>query len=242
MLKLASMQARTVTIAARFNGPSNSGNGGYTCGLLAEEIDGPSEATLRVPPPLETPLQLVRESDAVRLMHGEVLIAEARPVAFDLKPPPAPSLAQAEAARARYRGLLNHRYPTCFVCGPGRPAHDGLDIFTGPVEGHDMVASVWIPPPDLAGDDGRLSPLFIHAALDCPSYWALPRAGEIMGLLARLTSSIDAECPQIGEPLIVAAWPLGSDGRKHRGASALYGADGRVIARSEALWIEPRAN
>jgi hypothetical protein len=60
-------------------------------------------------------------------------------------------------------------------------------------------------------------------------------------LLARLTSAIDAPLPRAGEELIVAAWPISSDGRKHRGATALYHADGRVIARAEALWIEPKS-
>lgn len=235
------MQQKTVTIAARFNGPPTSGNGGYTCGLLAQHIEGPSEVTLRMPPPLQTPLTLTQHQGALRLLHGEALVAEARPAQLHLQPPPAPSLEQAAAARDRYRGLLTHRYGTCFVCGPGRPAHDGLDIFTGPVDGRDMVACVWTPGPAFASADGSLDPLFIHAALDCPSYWALPRAGEMMGLLARLTASIDGEPPCVDEPLIVAAWALGSSGRKHRGASALYAADGRVIARSEALWIEPRA-
>lgn len=234
------MSRAPVTIAARFNGPPESGNGGYVCGLLAREIQGASEVTLRAPPPLETPLTLVREGDRVRLLHGDTLIAEARPAALDLEAPAAPTLSAAEAARARYRGLLHHRYPTCFVCGAGRPAHDGLDLFTGPVEGSKMVACPWKPGPDLAGPDGRVAPEFVHAALDCPSYWALPRAGDMAALLARLTSSIDGELPRIGETCIVAAWPISSDGRKHRGATALYGLGGRVIARAEALWIEPR--
>jgi hypothetical protein len=234
------MPLGALTIAARFNGPAGSGNGGYVCGLLAREIQGPSEVSLRAPPPLDTPLALAHAGGTVRLMHGDAVIAEARPATFALAVPRAPTAAQAEAARARYRGLLNHRYPTCFVCGPQRE-HDGLDIFTGAVEGRDMVACVWTPASDLAGADGRIAPEFIHAALDCPSYWALPRAGDMAALLARLTASIDTELPRVGEPLIVAAWPLSSDGRKHRGASAVYSPDGAVIARAEALWIEPRS-
>jgi hypothetical protein len=234
------MVTMSITIPARFNGPSGSGNGGYVCGVLAREIDGPSEVTLRAPPPLETPLALVREGQGVRLMDGDAVIAEARPVAFDLQAPPPPTLAAAEAARARYRGLLHHRYPTCFVCGPSRPAHDGLELFTGPLDGGAMVACPWTPGADLAGDDGRIAPEFVHAALDCPSYWALPRAGDMAALLARLKSSVDGEPPRVGETCVIAAWPISSEGRKHRGATALYGSDGRLIARAEALWIEPK--
>jgi hypothetical protein len=233
---------RTISIATRFNGPPGSGNGGYVCGLLAKEIDGPSQAMLRVPPPLEKLLTLEADNDLATLHDGDVLIGEAKPVAFDLAAPPAPTLSEAREAAKRYAGFADHRYPTCFVCGQSRPAHDGLDLFTGKVEGRDMVACTWTPTPDLDFGDHRVAPEFIHAALDCPSYWALPRAGSMAALLARLTASIDGDLPRVGEELIVAAWPLGSDGRKHRGASAVYRADGEVIARAEALWIEPKTS
>jgi len=230
-----------ITIATRFNGPPDSGNGGYVCGLMANLIDGPSETTLRVPPPLETPLSLTRdESGAIALRDGDMLVGEARPIAFDLVAPPAPSLEEARAAAKRYAGFHEHRYTTCFVCGTARPHHDGLDIFTGKVEGRDMVACTWTPGADLADPNGVVRPEFIRAALDCPSYWALPHAGK-PALLARLRSSIDAPLPRAGDELIVAGWPLGSDGRKHRGAAAVYSASGSVIARADALWIEPRA-
>ena len=235
------MVPRTLVIPARFNGPANSGNGGYVCGVLAREINGPSEITLRSPPPLETPLTLSAAGAGVRLVHGETTVAEAQPISFDLAPPPFPGIPAAEAARARYRGLLNHRYPTCFVCGAGRPNKDGLDLFTGALGEGDVVASTWTPGPDLGGGDGHIAPEFIHAALDCPSYWSLPRAGEMAALLARLRARVDGEAPRIGETCVVCAWPIQSDGRKHRGGAVLYGSDGRLIARTEALWIEPRA-
>ncbi len=231
-----------LTIARRFNGPPESGNGGYVCGLMANVIDGPSEVALRAPPPLEQPLTLAHHANgAVTLHHGETLIAEAKPLArFDLAAPPAPTLNEARAAAARYAGLHDHRYPTCFVCGTRRPHRDGLELFTGAVEGPDLVACTWTPAADLADEHGVVRPEFVHAALDCPSYWALPHAGK-PALLARLASSIDGPLPRAGEELIVAAWPLSSSGRKHTGAAALYHADGALIARSEALWIEPRS-
>lgn len=232
---------QTIIIARRFNGPPGSGNGGYVCGLMAKLIDGPSEASLRAPPPLEKPLTLSKDETGVVSLHdGDMLLGEAKPIAFDLTAPPAPSLAEARAAAERYAGLHDHRYPTCFTCGTGRPLHDGLEVFTGPVDGANMVACTWTPGADLADANNIVHPEFIHAALDCPSYWALPHAGK-PALLARLASSIDAALPRAGEELIVAAWPISSDGRKHRGAAALYTANGALIARGEALWIEPRA-
>lgn len=233
------MDVETFTIAARFNGPPGSGNGGYVCGRIARHIPGASAVTLRAPPPLETPLRLTRVGGRVELRDGATLLGEGEAAELALEAPAPPTLAQAQAAAARYPGRADHRYDTCFVCGPNRK--DGLDIFTGKVEGADMVASPWTPGADLGDENGVLREEFIHAALDCPSYWALPHAGK-PALLARMTASIDAPLPRVGAPLVVAAWALGSDGRKHRGASALYTADGALIARAEALWIEPKRN
>jgi len=235
------MMTARLMIAQRFNGPPNSGNGGYVCGVLAQHFDGAAEISLRAPPPLDTPLILAREGDSVALRHGEVLLAEAKSAALTLEVPPAPTLQQAHAAAKRYVGRLNHRYPTCFVCGCGREPADGLEIYTGPVEGRDMVAAPWTPGDDLADDDGLLAEEFIHAALDCPSYWALPSAGQFNALLGRMIARVDRR-PKTGETLIVAAWPISSEGRKHRGGAALYTSEGAILAAAEALWIEPKAS
>ena len=69
------MQSETVTIPGRFNGPANSGNGGYVCGLLAAHMDGASEVSLRAPPPLEVPLRLTRETGLAQLHDGQMLLA-----------------------------------------------------------------------------------------------------------------------------------------------------------------------
>ena len=44
-----------------------------------------------------------------------------------------------------------------------------------------------------------------------------------------------------GEPVAVVGWTLGSEGRKHRSATAILDGDGRTLARAEALWIRLRA-
>ena len=48
--------AETVIVPARFNGPLANGNGGYSAGITAAMLDGPVEATLRRPVPLDRPL------------------------------------------------------------------------------------------------------------------------------------------------------------------------------------------
>jgi len=65
---------QTMTIPRRFRGPPNSGNGGYVCGMLARQIAGAAEITLRAPPPLETELGVVEvgKGDGIggRVRHG----------------------------------------------------------------------------------------------------------------------------------------------------------------------------
>jgi hypothetical protein len=69
----------TLTIGRRFNGPKDSGNGGYVAGRLAALIGGTAEITLRAPPPLDRPLDLVKKGEAIELKDGETLLAVARP-------------------------------------------------------------------------------------------------------------------------------------------------------------------
>lgn len=226
----------TLTIARRFNGPPNSGNGGYVCGCAARALGGPAEVNLHSPPPLETPLHVVRNDAGLSIRSDQRDIAQAVRTKLDIEAPPAPSLDEAENAARRYRGFLEHGFPGCFVCGPHRAEGDGLRIFTGPLR-DGLVAAPWIPGHDLAGADGKVAEEFLWAALDCPTYWGLPRAGALIALLARMRAAIDAR-PAPGETCIVVGWALGSDGRKHRGGAALYDEQGALLARAEALWIE----
>ena len=165
--------SETVTIEGRFNGPEGSGNGGYTCGLLARKLGGEAEVTLRRPPPLDHPLALVREEERIRLLDGELLVAECRAGRADLDPPGPPTFAEAEAAARRYPGFVNHPFSTCFVCGPDRL--DGLRIFAGPLEGSDVVAAPWISSSGLRSTARAPSPSASQpAARRCWDGW--PRA------------------------------------------------------------------
>ncbi len=122
-----------VIIARRFNGPPNSANGGFTCGLVGTAIEAPSvRVSLRKPPPLEVPLLRRRDDDrSVSLLRGDDLIATAVPAAVLSHPPSAPTVEETEIATRRYVGFAHHRFPTCFVCGTAR--EDGLRIYAGQV-------------------------------------------------------------------------------------------------------------
>ncbi len=225
-----------ITIPARFNGPPTSGNGGYCAGLAARFVDGQAEATLRAPPPLETPLRVEAVEAGVDILDGETVVIQARPRAPLARPDIAPpSLDLAQAAASTFRSAEDHLLPTCFVCGPARKPGDGLRIFTDFVEGRrDLVAAPWTPTPDLAADDGKVAETFLWAALDCPGAFAVDVQPILLGRLA--ANILDRPAP--GDPLVVAGWPRGSDGRKHHAGTALFSADGDLLAHAEATWIQ----
>jgi hypothetical protein len=224
-----------IVIDHRFNGPPASGNGGYSCGVLGDRFDGVATVTLRRPPPLDIPLQLVGGDEGVRLYDGDLLIGEATPDTLDIAVPEPPGLDEARQASKGYAGFKSHPFPTCFVCGPDREPGDGLRIFPGASDGGPQVAAPWAPDPSLDGGSGLVHRRHVWAALDCPSYFGLP--GRPLALLGRLTARID-RLPEIGEPYVVMGWPLESYGRKHLAGSALADSEGAILACAVATWIE----
>jgi len=221
-----------ILIDRRFRGPTESGNGGYTCGLVAQFVDGPAEGTLRLPPPLDTPLAVERSDGVVRVLDDNRLVAEAKPAAVDLDPPSPPSFDEASSA-ALPEGDQDSPFPECFVCGPHRPAGDGLRIFAGPL--HDrVVAAPWVPIEPYTG------PEFVWAALDCPGAYACGFGERGVLVLGRLAAQVEA-LPRAGERCLVLAWPLGDEGRKAYAGTALYGEGGRPLGKARATWIEPGA-
>lgn len=233
--------SKPLSIPARFNGPLESGNGGYCSGVLASLLgDGAVEVSLRRPVPLETRLDAVREGDgSVRLLAGEALVAEAHwvpEVGVEVPEPVTPD--EARRATTRYRGASEGLFSRCFVCGRAR--EDAFGVFAGPVEDRQLVASPWTPPPWAADPTGRVRPELAWAVLDCPTYFAAYPSGELrISMLARLTARLDAPITA-GEVHVVVAWPIETDGRKRHAGSAVLGSDGEVLAIARALMIEPR--
>ena len=230
----------SICIPKRFNGPLDSGNGGYCSGAIANLLPGPVEVSLRLPVPLDRPLEVVRKAGRSLEVHDDgALIAEARSAPeFELAVPAPVSAGQARAATALYRGSADGLFSRCFVCGRARD--DALGVFAGEVEGRELVASPWTPPPWTADADGQALPEFVGAVLDCPTYFALYRDGEQpASVLGRMTTRIDAPVVA-GREHIVIAWPLEADGRKRHAGSAVLSGDGAVLAVARALLIEPR--
>jgi len=132
-------------------------------------------------------------------------------------------------------------YPTCFVCGEG--ATHPLALRTMPAYVADDRLSVpWVPDERLVDprDSGRVAPLVVAAALDCPSAWATVTAARASGYLAVLLGSLRFQVAGGVEPLdpvrITAALDV-QDGRKFRARSAVVDMDGRALAVFEAVHI-----
>lgn len=214
-------------IAARYNGPPGSGNGGYSAGLLAGEVRGGAvEVTLRRPPPLESELDIARDGDAVRALDNGVLVAEARPASAQRPDAVAPVALDVAAEIAKtYAGYAEHPFPTCYVCGTER--EDGLGLRPG-VLGDGRTATPWH-----VGDD--LGDVTMWAALDCPGGWAVIGAGRPY-VLGRIAVWIDA-LPRPGDTCVVMGRHIGGEGRKADTLSTVYGPNGTVLATARATWI-----
>jgi hypothetical protein len=232
--------ASSIRIPKRFCGPPDSGNGGYTCGLVSQAMQLAADVTLRRPVPMETDLSILEVPNGVHLKNGDDLIAEGAPLIWSCSAPRETiTFPGAEYAAAHSPAFQNHPFPTCFTCGPDRHEGDGLRIFPGKWQGsgREYWASTWVPRPDLADRSGNIRDEFIWAALDCPTGFAggFPWDGTLVTgrLGAQLLAPVHAD-----ERCILLSWATGAEGRKRLAECVLLGEDGTVRAASRATWIK----
>lgn len=220
-----------VVIPGRYNGPPTSGNGGWVSGLVASHmpvsVDAPAVSVrLHRPPPLDRELTL-ELGEPTTLRDGDALVASATAAPTPTGDLPAPvTLAQARDAETRSISAEEHPFPTCYGCGPAHP--NGLHLRSGRLAGEsETYAARWTPRDD--------SPSEVWAALDCPGGKA---AGfpETLMVLGTMTAQVLTP-PVLGEEHVVLSWSRGNDGRKRHAASALFTADGRLLARADQTWI-----
>ncbi|WP_310964771.1 hypothetical protein [Nocardioides terrisoli] len=221
----------TLQISRRFCGPPRSANGGYTAGSLAEALGtDTTEVTLRMPPPLESTMDVEVDGARASLTHGRAPVATATASEVVIDPVEPVSYDDAAAFSAAYPGHSFHPFPTCFACGVDRD--DGLRIFPGPVSEDERprarVAAPWCP-----ADDVDLATTW--AALDCVGGWAGDLTERLM-VLGRMTATVDV-LPRPGEPHVVMGRALGSKGRKTMTSATLYDGDGRIVGRAAHVWI-----
>jgi len=232
-----------VVIDPRFNGPPDSGHGGYSAGRAAVLVDSPPggavEVTLRRPVPLATPLTVAEDATgAVELSADGELVMAARPVdAPDGAAAPTVDLEGARAAADPAGWADGHPFPTCFGCGPDRDPADALCLYAGRA-GDGRFAVPWTPAA-WTGDEGLVAPEFVWAALDCPS--SAPAQGAFPVVLGRLTNALSPAPARIGEEYVVESWLKEADGRKTHTGVCLHDGAGTVLARGRATWIALRS-
>ncbi|MBI4969915.1 MAG: hypothetical protein HZC25_17505 [Rhodospirillales bacterium] len=230
--------AETITIAPRFNGPRQSGNGGYVGGLLAGLAGRTVAVTFRKPSPLATPLAVVESPDAkLALMDGDSLIAEAQPFVLALDVPKAPDPKTCEAISATGGCGEGSPFAWCFGCGRFHP--DGLHVMSGPVPGPEkMAAAAWRPRYDLGDARSFLPKPFLWAALDCIGAIALRKDDRQAAFLTgRMAAKVDDSV--LADRLYrVIAWVTGAEGRKRFTGAALIDEKERVRGLAFTTWIE----
>jgi hypothetical protein len=233
-------------IAEKFRGPPSSGNGGYVGGVFAGLIDPLAEhtveVTLRAPIPLDKAMTTEVTGDTAKVTDGDTLIAEVKPsdTTFASRLPPSwqAVAAAADQAYSLQKGLQDFvpgvpgYHPICFCCGAGNP--DGLKVFVAPVA--DQVAAIWQTETAWADASGKLPAEFLWTAMDCPGQFAFIHEGFRTGLLGRMTARIHSR-PDAGAELLVNAWTIRVEGKKHFAGSAIYDQQGNLCAEAVTLWI-----
>jgi hypothetical protein len=261
----------TLIMPPRFNGPPASGNGGYSCGVVAALFDGPCAVSLRRPVPLDRPLEVepanglgsgiagdAGDSDVLRVTAGGELIAEAV-AAPELAPWSGPTvdLDAARDATSRFVPPASGFFDRCFVCG--RERHDGFCVFAGPIVDDDLSSS-WRSSSydDEKGELGR-----VVASPWTPPKWATDDDGAVLpefvwavldcpgyfalhgrdGTLAFLArqQSTITASPRVGVEYVAVGIARERSGRKGLAATAILDADGEVLAHAELVVVEPRS-
>ena len=239
----------TIRIQKRFNGPHDSGNGGYSAGLAAQFLPDAEavEVTIRAPVPLDQTLRAHATETGFDIMTDDastrILVMSLRPTWLETPNVQSPGLEAATVAAASFRYAEDHFLPRCFVCGPARPVGDGLRIFSDWLKepsGLDnpnsfpVVAAPWQPTPNLADASGHIAPEDRWAALDCPGAFAIDKEPILLG---RMTAKILSR-PTPDAPIVSIAWSMGQDRRKHFAGTALFTEAGDLLAFSEQTWIQ----
>ena len=234
----------SLTIATDFRGPPTSGHGGYSAGLFAETagLDN-AEVTLRLPPPLDTEMEVRHRDGRAELVAGDQVVATARTL-----DEPLPGLeavesdrvvdwTAAEAAEANFLWRDNHPFAGCYGCGPERD--DGWRTFGGQVDDRSLTASRARVPTLAAGGGDTLPIREVWAALDCITATALSICGAPLDTPWVLGRYAVRQFRPIGtsEQLVVTAWPRDLTDRKMLSSGLLCAGD-EVVATAQATWVK----
>lgn len=251
-----------IRIGDRFQGPTDSGQGGWTAqrfvARIAEHTDRPMTVSLRAAIPLEVDLHIVRvaigspddqrddQHGVQRDVHwelvapdgGVIMVAAGWDAAFADTTPV--SIEDARAARHRFLDTVDeHPVPSCFSCGR---LPDSMGVHAGPIaDGSDRFATDWVVPDWAVDEQGDVDPGALWAAIDCCAAWWVGWSRE-----RRVALTVQYAVEQLhplepGATYALVGWGGDHDpewdGRKRHAASAAFDAAGRCVARSVSFWV-----
>lgn len=234
----------TIRIGGWFQGPTGSGQGGWTAqrfvGAIGDRATDPLTTAIRAAIPLDVDLSIVEHDDRWELVapDGSVIMvattwdarfADTNPVSVD----------DARAARHRFtETVVEHPVPSCFSCGS---IPESMSVHAGPLtDGSDRFATDWTVP-EWAVLDGVVDTGALWAAIDCCVAWWVGWSRERRTALT-VQYAVEQLHPLVpGATYALVGWAGDHDpewnGRKRHGASAAFDADGRCVARSVSFWV-----
>ena len=229
---------RVVIIDGHICGLPGIGFGGYVAGLLAGELGVPAKVDFIRPVPLGVELSIELDmTGEARLVDGDIVFATGHLHETCLDHPDLPTWEAAEKASRAYAAMTDNEHPNCFGCGPAMPAGRGMRVFTGPIEGNELVAAAWSPSDAFAGPDGELLSVYVWSALDCPGGRARRQFLSSEPAVTAYLAVQEVAPVRAGKPHLVMGWPIRQDGRKSFVGMAIFDIDGGLCAAGHALWI-----
>lgn len=234
-------------IDRRFQGPTGSGQGGWTAHRFARAVGRSLAVSIRAPIPLETALAVVHETtDEEQWLlvsnggasTGATIMTGSPAAPIDVATAPV-TVGAAAAARQRFDSLVQeHPVPECFSCGVG---DDSMLVHAAPLDdGTGRYASDWSVPEWAVSRNG-VDDGVVWAALDCAAAWYVCTSGaQRTAFTVQFQVEVLAELAS-DETYALVSWSGGAsdqwDGRKRRAASAAFAADGQCVAKSTSLWV-----
>ena len=239
------MTGDTIRIGGWFQGPTGSGQGGWTAQRFLDAIAThdarPMTTAIRAAIPLDVDLAVVSHDDRWELVAPDrttVLVAtEWEPVFAGTSPV---TLDDARAARHRFLDTVDeHPVPSCFSCGQ---LPDSMGVHAGPLgDGSDRFATDWTVPDWAVAADGSVDPGVLWAAVDCCAAWWVgwSRARRVALTVQYAVQQLHPLEPGATYALVGWGGDQGPewDGRKRHAASAAFDASGRCVAHSASLWV-----
>lgn len=235
----------TIRIGDWFQGPTDSGQGGWTAhrflGQVARHTDRPMTVAIRAAIPLEVDLRVVASGDRWQLLapDGRPIMdaTEWEPAFADTDPV---TLEAARGARHRFLATVDeHPVPQCFSCGR---LPDSMGVHAGPLaDGTDRFATDWTVPDWAVDEHGHVDDGTLWAAIDCCAAWWVGWSRERRVALTAQYAVEQRQPLEPGATYALVGWGGDHDpewdGRKRHAASAAFDATGCCVARSVSFWV-----